>query len=572
MVVMNVVHMTDSAAATTATATATRPAANADSQDAPSFAQQLAQAGQQTQVPAATPKETIQNSGHTSDAGTKKQSGAKKDNSTEASSNSSSDSSSATADSLSAAQLVLPMLVAAPVTIPTPLPTCAADGTSQVASLGTSDPATNVASDAANTLALPVVSPIDAGSVSQVSSTSGAQAQSSLPNNVPSSAALGAISAQALAAMLNSAASAAGSVASGAATADQHLVAQIKTQLDKALQQGGAKLGGVPAQTAAVPQGLSTAVAAPDQKQATMVASSVALPVQAVPVSQPVHAGSIQGVGKTSAAQSQTSTSASQGGVQGQAATSSSTDASSQDAQGDGSSKHDRKDTTTDASTSGAVINTAVVTGNDAAGFRAAVVTNDVGHIAPLAATTSATTPSSSPEVALQNAAASVHGPQHDDGVAAASGSTAASSLPSIQSARLVQTASQSEMRVGLQSQEFGNITIHTAAAGQAVSAQISVEHPELARELAARLPEMQAKSESNQTIEVRMSSGQQFSAGTGSGGSSAGQEQQGYRQASASSAAFGSNSADGLFHAASANRIATQPSAATGGRLDIRA
>jgi hypothetical protein len=571
MVVMNVVHMTDSAAATTATATATRPAANADSQDAPSFAQQLAQAGQQTQVPAATPKETSQSSGHTSDAGTKKQSGAKKDNSTEASSNSSSDSSSATSDSLSAAQLVLPMLVAAPVTIPTPLPTCAADGTSQVASLGTSDPATNVASDAANTLALPVAPPIDAGSVSQASSTSGAQSQSSLPNNVPSSAALGAISAQALAAMLNSAASAAGSVASGAAPADQHLVAQIKTQLDKALQQGSAKLGGVPAQTAAVPQGTSTAVAAPDQKQATMVASSVALPVQAVPVSQPVHAGSIQGVGKTSAAPLQTSTSASQGGVQGQAATSSSTDASSQDAQGDGSSKHDRKDTTTDASTSGAVINTAVVTGNDAAGFRAAVVTNDVGHIAPLAATTSATTSSSSPEVALQNAAASVHGPQHDDGVAAASGSTA-SSLPSIQSARLVQTASQSEMRVGLQSQEFGNITIHTAAAGQAVSAQISVEHPELARELAARLPEMQAKSESNQTIEVRMSSGQQFSAGTGSGGSSAGQEQQGYRQASASSAAFGSNSADGLFHAASANRISTQPSAATGGRLDIRA
>lgn len=148
--------------------------------------------------------------------------------------------------------------------------------------------------------------------------------------------------------------------------------------------------------------------------------------------------------------------------------------------------------------------------------------------------------------------------------------------LPSIQSARLVQTASQAEMRVGLQSQEFGNITIHTAAAGQTLSAQISVEHPELARELASRLSETQSSFGANPSVEVRMSSGPQLSAGTGSDGGAASQNQQSYQEASASSMSrttFGNASPEGFFGAAAlTNTISTQTSVPLGGRLDIRA
>jgi flagellar hook-length control protein FliK len=67
-------------------------------------------------------------------------------------------------------------------------------------------------------------------------------------------------------------------------------------------------------------------------------------------------------------------------------------------------------------------------------------------------------------------------------------------SLPSdaaspIATAKLVQGMSQSEFRVGMQSQEFGNIDIRTSVARHMFSAQISVEHGDMARSLTAELP-----------------------------------------------------------------------------------
>jgi flagellar hook-length control protein FliK len=55
--------------------------------------------------------------------------------------------------------------------------------------------------------------------------------------------------------------------------------------------------------------------------------------------------------------------------------------------------------------------------------------------------------------------------------------------------AKLVQGMSQSEFRVGMQSQEFGNIDIRTSVARHMFSAQISVEHGDVARSLTAQLP-----------------------------------------------------------------------------------
>jgi flagellar hook-length control protein FliK len=61
------------------------------------------------------------------------------------------------------------------------------------------------------------------------------------------------------------------------------------------------------------------------------------------------------------------------------------------------------------------------------------------------------------------------------------------SSLPV--TAKLVQGMSQSEFRVGMQSQEFGNIDIRTSVARHMFSAQISVEHSDVAKSLTAQLP-----------------------------------------------------------------------------------
>jgi len=90
--------------------------------------------------------------------------------------------------------------------------------------------------------------------------------------------------------------------------------------------------------------------------------------------------------------------------------------------------------------------------------------------------------------------------------------------LPVINTARLIQNMGQSEMRVGMRSPEFGNISISTSATRDLVSAQISLDHSELARTLAVHLPEMQTRlGNNNQAIDVRIDlNGQATGQGTG--------------------------------------------------------
>ncbi len=71
----------------------------------------------------------------------------------------------------------------------------------------------------------------------------------------------------------------------------------------------------------------------------------------------------------------------------------------------------------------------------------------------------------------------------------------AADNLPgTVQSAKLTAQAGHSELRVGLQAGEFGNIDIRTTIARSQVTAEISVEHTELRNLLAAELPHLQTK------------------------------------------------------------------------------
>jgi hypothetical protein len=101
--------------------------------------------------------------------------------------------------------------------------------------------------------------------------------------------------------------------------------------------------------------------------------------------------------------------------------------------------------------------------------------------------------------------------------------------MPVINTAKLIQTMGQSEMRVGMRSNEFGNISISTSATRDLISAQISLDHGELARALAAHLPEMQARLGGNQAMDVRIDMhGNGTGQGTGtSGGATNGSEDQ---------------------------------------------
>jgi hypothetical protein len=66
--------------------------------------------------------------------------------------------------------------------------------------------------------------------------------------------------------------------------------------------------------------------------------------------------------------------------------------------------------------------------------------------------------------------------------------------LPAINSAQLMQNMHGSEMRVGMNSAEFGNISINTAVTHQSVSTQITLDHAELGRTLALHLPSIEQK------------------------------------------------------------------------------
>lgn len=92
--------------------------------------------------------------------------------------------------------------------------------------------------------------------------------------------------------------------------------------------------------------------------------------------------------------------------------------------------------------------------------------------------------------------------------------------LPVINTAKLIQSMGQSEMRVGMLSTEFGNISIRTSATRDLVSAQISLDHGELAKLLTVHLEEMQARLGGNQAMDVRIDlNGDQARQGAGTPG-----------------------------------------------------
>ncbi len=159
---------------------------------------------------------------------------------------------------------------------------------------------------------------------------------------------------------------------------------------------------------------------------------------------------------------------------------------------------------------------------------------------------------------------------------AAPNGSALPEPAPVVNTARLIQTATQSEMRVGLRSTEFGNISINTSATRDAISAQISLDHGELAKAIANHIPEMQSTLGGNQRMDVRIDMNGQ-AAGQGNGGSqgmsaSPGDGSRGGQQPRANSGSgYTTGNIPGTMNVTTAAAIA--PAGVTNQtRLDIRA
>jgi len=91
-------------------------------------------------------------------------------------------------------------------------------------------------------------------------------------------------------------------------------------------------------------------------------------------------------------------------------------------------------------------------------------------------------------------------------------------SVPSpVTTAKLVQGMAQSEFRVGMQTQEFGNIDIRTSVARHMFSAQISVEHNDVAKSMTADLPALYHKLADQQVpVASIVIQGQSFATSSG--------------------------------------------------------
>ncbi len=76
---------------------------------------------------------------------------------------------------------------------------------------------------------------------------------------------------------------------------------------------------------------------------------------------------------------------------------------------------------------------------------------------------------------------------------------------PFVSSARLIQSIQQSDMHVGLNSLEFGAISIRTSTERGVISSEITLAHAELARTIGSHISAMQELPGTPLALSVRM-------------------------------------------------------------------
>jgi hypothetical protein len=147
--------------------------------------------------------------------------------------------------------------------------------------------------------------------------------------------------------------------------------------------------------------------------------------------------------------------------------------------------------------------------------------------------------------------------PQEVDDTAPASG---------INAARVMQSMGGTEMRVGMHSTEYGDISIRTSLSPQQMTTQISVDHSELGQAISAHASGVQARFQEQYGMQSSIEVNRQGSALSGGSGDSPQREQQGFvRSARVENAAVSTEPDVGLSQLAMVG-------ADSGYRLDIRA
>jgi len=141
----------------------------------------------------------------------------------------------------------------------------------------------------------------------------------------------------------------------------------------------------------------------------------------------------------------------------------------------------------------------------------------------------------------------------------------AAVAAPGINTARLIQSMSETEMRLGMHSSEFGDIAIRTSVSLQQVQAQISVDHGELGSAIAAHLPALESKLGNDFGLHASIDVNQ--TGGSLSNGHGQPSQHGGRMPSGAGSAESGAQTAD-----ADASMISAAAASADDARLDIRA
>jgi hypothetical protein len=154
-----------------------------------------------------------------------------------------------------------------------------------------------------------------------------------------------------------------------------------------------------------------------------------------------------------------------------------------------------------------------------------------------------------------QEAPASMH--SDDSETAAAS---------SINSARLMQTVSETEMHVGMRSTEFGDISIRTSVSQQQLVAQIAVDHGGLGQAIAAHVSTMQSKLGEESGLQTSIEVRHLGSALSGEPGQSSQKEQGAFNYSA------GAESSPQAAEEVAAPNLGVLAAVGDGSRLDIRA
>lgn len=144
--------------------------------------------------------------------------------------------------------------------------------------------------------------------------------------------------------------------------------------------------------------------------------------------------------------------------------------------------------------------------------------------------------------------------------------------VSSINTAKLMQSVNESGMRIGVQSADYGNIAIHTLMDKGGITSQISVEHADLAKVIAAGLPELRSALGGHDQLEVKVAMhgqlGAQMDMSQRGGGEARGEARRN-TQTFASAVADSQTVAAEIEAAPAAYRVATM--SGNTGRLDVR-